>query len=101
MSADSVLNEVFAERQRQHALWGQQDLPDGTGGEWRRHFEKAAKTDCERAVANGTLSYGLIAAEEFAEVMAAGDKKQLRAELVQLAAVCVAWCEKLDREGSL
>lgn len=26
--------------------------------------------------------------------------KKLRAELVQVAAVCVAWCEALDREGA-
>ena len=98
MSADSVLNEVFAERQRQDAKWGEQNHPDGTGGWGTAEYEEAAKSLCAISVATNSLTYAEILDEEVAEVMACKDKAQLRAELLQVAAVAVAWVEKLDRE---
>jgi hypothetical protein len=93
---DTVLTEVFAERQRQLAKWGNQThLEDGVslGTAWRASSEEQCKNICEVAGELGTLSWELIFNEEVAEVLAAKTVEDRCAELVQLAAVCVAWVE--------
>jgi malonyl CoA-acyl carrier protein transacylase len=92
-----VLDEVLEERERQEAKWGQQDHPDGTGPS----FESSAKTyrvRCQRAFNEfGTGTYRDILLEEVYEALVESDKSRLREELIQVAAVAVAWVEKLDR----
>lgn len=92
-----VLREVEAERHRQHAKWGEQNHPDGTGDERAQDRADAARYACDRATAEGRLTYRHIAEEEFAEALAETDPAKLRAELVQAAAVLVAWIEAIDR----
>lgn len=96
----AVLDDVLAERGRQHARWGQQDLPDGTGVSghdvlWR----ELAQRTCREAAAAGLLDYRTILAEEVAEAFAESDPARLRAELVQIAAVCVQWLEAIARRA--
>jgi hypothetical protein len=65
-----VLDEVQDERRRQDAKWGEQNHPDGT-----------------------------IALEEVFEALVETDPAKLRDELLQVAAVAVAWVEAIDRRG--
>lgn len=93
-----VVRAVIVERRAQQAKWGVQDLPNGTGG---REFDRAAdraKLKCEGAFKAGIGTYRHILAEEVAEAFAESDPEKLRAELVQVAAVAIAWLEKLERD---
>lgn len=62
--------------------------------------EAGAKGVCEDAFARGCGTWAHILVEEVAEAIAAPDDVARRAELVQCAAVCVAWCENIDRRGA-
>lgn len=92
-----VLWLVAAERQRQHARWGQQQLPDGTGGQLEELDRDHAQQLCQRATLAGQLTWRLVLEEEVAEALAETDPVALRAELIQVAAVAVQWVEALDR----
>lgn len=93
-----VLEEVAQERRSQETRWGQQNLPDGTGNYLRYtlHADNQ-RMIVETRIGNGTLSYSDILLEEVAEAVECTDATQLRAELVQVAAVAVAWIECIDR----
>ncbi len=103
MSTESVLDEVRAERARQDAKWGEQNHPDGTGRVVHLDYmpaEKQAdemKGRCQEKARRGTITYSDIALEEVYEANAETDPVKLRAELVQVAAVYVAWIEAIDR----
>ena len=47
----------------------------------------------------GTLTYRDIFLEEVFEAMAEHNPDKLRAELIQCAAVAIAWAEKIDRDA--
>lgn len=90
-----VLDLVYAERVRQVEKWGEQNHPDGT-----HHSPIHAdmvRRDCERAFRDGRGTWRHILSEEVAEAYAETDPEKLRAELVQVAAVAVAWVEAIDR----
>lgn len=93
-----VLCEVLAERRRQDEKWGEQNHPDGTGGDSAQVMAESAKLSCDYAAKRGEVTYRHILKEEVAEALAETDKARLRDELIQVAAVCVQWVEKLDRE---
>jgi hypothetical protein len=103
-----VLSEVLAERGRQNAKWGEQNHPNGTGPHvvWRSFSPEAAdacKELRDRTNLNaqtGELTWLDILLEEIAEAFAEDDPAKLRAELVQLGAVAVAWVEAVDRAAS-
>lgn len=95
----SVLAEVAAERRRQDSRWGEQNHPDGTGDAYTDDAALARK-ECERAADNGDLTWRHILLEEVAEAMAEREPADLRRELIQVAAVAVAWAEALDRRYS-
>lgn len=97
------LEEVARERLSQTAAWGVQHHPDFDPlaldeeyAFYRVPREEWAKAVCEGAREGGRLTWGHIAAEEVAEVFNAKDPASLREELLQLAAVCVAWVEDID-----
>lgn len=95
----SVLREVEHERQRQDAKWGQRDHPDGVVPTMETDYAmRVAQQDCESAADRGECTYQLILNEEITEAFNEADPVKLRAELIQCAAVCVAWCEKIDRD---
>ena len=92
-----VLVEVGAERIQQDVKWGQQDHEDGTGYEYLREQADRARRECDAAFAAGVGTWRHILREEYREAVACSDPAELRAELVQVAAVCVAWIEAIDR----
>ena len=74
-----VLEHVLAERERQDLKWGDQ-------------------------IKNSDELWTVIAVEEFGEVSREVYEKDLPKtymEVIQLAAVCVAWAESLHRRGVL
>jgi hypothetical protein len=102
---ESMLEEVFLERSRQDARWGEQNHPDGTGSadvlvDWE-DLANEAKWQNDQAVKDGTLTFRGILKEEVYEAFAEDDPEKLYEELNQVAAVAVAWKEKLVREGKV
>lgn len=102
-----VLAEVCAERARNHARWGVQDYPssDSLGGPGACNLygipsERAAKATVERCTKEGRLTWTDVLLEEFAEVVEATNDVDRRAELVQVAAVALAWIECIDRRSA-
>lgn len=101
----AVLAEVADERDRQDHRWGQQNHPDGTGPRvpvaGRLCFAQDAATEarhaCERAAAEGSVTWEKVLREEFCEAVAEDDPARLRTELVQVAAVAIAWVQAIDR----
>lgn len=101
-----VLDEVSRERLSQDAKWGIQDHPDIPKGCKTPHLffdiptADAARLFCQDAFRRGTGSYAHIFLEEVSEAIEDADTpEKLRAELIQVAAVCVAWVEKIDRDA--
>jgi hypothetical protein len=92
-----ILAEIQAERERQDARWGPQNHPDGTGGIEARRIAEDARRNCQAAAERGTVTWLLISDEEHCEALAESDPVKLRAELVQDAAVKVAWIAAIDR----
>lgn len=100
-----VLGQVYTERCRQELKWGQQNHPNGTG---RNHvylpvnilsdveLAEFMRAKC-KANTPETDNYRDILEEEVYEAFAESDDMTLRKELVQVAAVAVAWIECIDR----
>jgi hypothetical protein len=98
---DKVLCEVADERGRQDAKWGKQnDHPDGTGTQSARASTALIRDAYQQAFARGAGTWSLILAEEIAEAFAESDRAKLRTELIQVAAVAVAWIEAIDRRAT-
>jgi hypothetical protein len=98
-SRSPVLAEVADERARQDAKWGEQNHPNGTGGPGRIASANAARLACQWSAERGEVTYLDILNEEVAEAFAEDDPAALRVELIQVAAVAVAWVEAIDRRG--
>ena len=96
-----AVRHVLAERIAQLTRWGVQHRPDDTGGPELEKAAAEAKTACQMAEkhTNGGAGWRLVLAEEVAEAFAETDPGRLRAELIQVAAVAVAWIEDLDTRG--
>ncbi len=90
-----VLLDVIEERIRQEVRFPGQHLPDGTGGYAEEVLAAAAKQATNLAAANGTLTWRDVLREEVHEAFAESDLARLRAELVQVAAVCLRWIEDI------
>jgi hypothetical protein len=97
----AVLLDVLCERRAQDAKFGDQShRRDGTS------LRYAALADFERARCNaaeqtsGKATWRHILLEEVFEALAEVEPANLRTELVQCAAVIVAWVEYLDRRQS-
>lgn len=102
---DRILESVLAERRAQHSKWGEQNHPDGTGPQTtplgHRHVASdlalSAKLSTDRATRQGVLTWVDILLEEVFEALAEDDPDELRSELIQIAAVAVAWVGAIDR----
>lgn len=95
-----ILDDIVTERDAQDALFGVQDLPDGTGpgiDGFRVDDANAYRGDCDTAFSDGRGTYRHVFMEEVYEAMAEEDPVKLRAELVQAVAVGVKWLEAIDR----
>ena len=107
-----VLYEVFAERERQQVKWGEQNhssvYPVLTAQQLADHYKiptaDFARNQCEDAFGGGYGTWTDILLEEFCEAVEAGasgyGEKALREELIQVAAVTVAWIEAIDRRNA-
>ncbi len=98
-----VLQEVLQERFAQDVKWGEQNHPNGTGPELPPPFRGAANQArelCQLADRMGTVTWRHILMEEVGEALEAPDDDELREELKQIAAVCAAWMEAIDRRPS-
>ncbi len=97
----SIYDEIRGERALQDAKWGEQNHPDlHPLDHGSRYRVKVARDKCAKAVAEGRLSWHAILTEEVAEAEEQsyyGTQEKMREELVQVAAVVVAWIEALDR----
>lgn len=106
-----VLIDVKAERARQFAKYGtNSDLEDGTGPgmPWLPGYlntpqdsaveiQEAFRRDYEHyEEAYGDPTWMHLVREEIAEAFAENDPIRLREELIQAAALCVSWIEKID-----
>jgi hypothetical protein len=94
---DEVLDQVRAERRAQDAKWGVSDWESGTSHDYAQRASES-KARCDAADAAGTTTWSMILEEECLEVLCEMDPHALRAELIQVAAVAVAWIESLDRQ---
>lgn len=120
-----MLAEIGEERARQDAKWGEQNHPSfrldlieqlaRRGADMTRitaaeahasylgvPLAPHAKAHCDAEHRTGHGTYASILVEEVAEAIecaGAADATELRTELLQVAAVCVAWIEALDRRG--
>jgi len=88
---------IDAERARQIAKFGDQRHPDGTALTEDRERADRARHICESMTRLGELSWRDILLEEVYEAFAESDFVKLRAELLQVAAVCAAWIYDIDQ----
>lgn len=93
----SVLYDVLDERKRQDEKWGRiRDHPDGTH-HILKPYANTARMHCKSEFAAGRGTWRNLLEEEFHGACAEDDQQRLRAELIQVAAVAVAWIEAIDR----
>ena len=95
--AHDIVAEIHRERYRQDKTWGEQNHPDGTGGEMWQILANTYRRMCQDAAAAGQVTWRHILMEEVTEALAEGSPSKLRAELIQVAAVAAAWVEAIDR----
>lgn len=96
---EPALTAIRLERRAQDRTWGEQNHPDGTGGEAFEAMREHMRTRCQAAAADGSVTWEHVASEEYFEALAETDPKKLRVELFQLAAVLVNWAGAIDRRG--
>lgn len=104
-SLSAVLREVRDERFNQDAKWGQQNHPDAPSvcacASVGIPTADDARFNCDSESFAGEVTWAHILVEEVSEAVdAARDPEQLRAELVQVAAVVIAWIQAIDRRQS-
>lgn len=97
-----ILREVDNQLHAQIEKWGVQDHPDGTQeDEDYADLAELSKAYCEKVRSEGKMTWAHIIDEELAEALAEpAGSKNLRTELIQVAAVAVAWVENLDRRNN-
>ncbi|MFJ3537019.1 hypothetical protein ACIPQA_16300 [Streptomyces sp. NPDC090109] len=88
---------IDTERQAQLAKFGDQKHPDGTALTEDSERADRARHICESMARLGELSWRDVLLEEVYEAFAEDDPARLRAELVQVAAVCAAWIWDIDQ----
>lgn len=109
-----VLGQVFGERHRQVARYGpEQDLHDGTGPDvmwladtsFNLHALDAADIEAvfrdeyeQYEDGHGKPTWMHLVREEVAEAFMSADPHELEHELIQIAALCVSWVQKLQKE---
>lgn len=99
-----VLGDVEKERARQAAKYGSNDdLKDGTGlsAQWLQPIYTGNARRIEQRfrdeyVLHAKPTWMHLVREEVAEAFMESDPERLREELIQVAALCVSWCEKID-----
>ena len=100
MHQASICAEVLYERDRQDEKFGVQNHRDGTGTVGDQAWADIARQKNKANDKDGD-NWRDILMEEVYEAFAETDQKKLRAELVQVAAVAVAWVECIDRRRNV
>jgi hypothetical protein len=94
-----LAEDVAGECDAQVAKWGVQHHPNGTGQTYYWSSVEA-RNICEERFKFGTGTWADILKEEFYEALAEEDPVKLRAELVQVAAVCASWIRDIDSRAA-
>lgn len=94
----NVLLEVALERTSQDAKWGEQNHDSGCGEKAYGYMRDCYREIYETSAVLGRVTWADVMLEEVYEALSEEDPKKLRAELLQVAAVAVAWVECLDRK---
>lgn len=101
--------DIDAERQRQLAKFGDQRHPDMVGdasaqcdaremfAEWADNYRAINDGSLDARDPDSRLDWTGILLEEVYEALNEYESAKLRAELIQLAAVCAAWISDIDR----
>ncbi|WP_326768610.1 hypothetical protein OG978_32465 [Streptomyces sp. NBC_01591] len=101
--------EIDQERQAQLKKFGDQHHPDMSGdasaqcearemfAEWADNYKAINDGELDPRDTDRRLDWTGILLEEVYEALAESDPAQLRAELLQVAAVCAAWVSDIDR----
>lgn len=104
---DAVLDEVQRERDRQHARFGEQNHPDVNTLESPTMTRAGYLVNADSwKIANdyrlqrGFLAWDGLLLEEVFEALTESDPALIRTELIQVAALAVAWIEAIDRRES-
>ena len=87
-----LAGEVLLERERQDSMYGRPLYKNGTGSELDALLLARARSEIKTL----PVTWKLVLNEEVREAFAEKDPKKIRAELVQVAAVALAWIESLD-----
>jgi hypothetical protein len=97
---EKIWVDILAERGRQDDKFGEQHHPDGTeDGIYQTTVADNARTWCQITANTGSVTWRDILNEEIQEAFAEVAPAKLRAELIQSAAVLVAWVEDIDSRG--
>ena len=95
---DEIFKKIKIERQRQDTLFGFKDWPDGTCACLKfTEEERLAKETVRYYFPRGNGTWLDLLREEFCEAQAAIDTKSLEEELIQVAALAVAWLEAIQK----
>lgn len=103
-----ILELVFEERAAQEARYGRanQEIEDGSGpgARWLGPYTGASAAEIQEGLRRdyedfedeaGRPTWVHLVREEVAEAFEEDDPERLKAELVQVAALCVSWAERL------
>lgn len=93
---NTIMDDVQKERARQIAKYGEQDHPNGTSPQFKGLADNA-RNATRKAISESRVTWFHIGKEEFWQAMAESDRAALRARLVKLIAVGIAWVEAIDR----
>lgn len=111
----NILDMVRDERAKQDVKWGTQDHPDfapntedRTRGlyaeladEWKAGNDRLVADQSSKGVpSDRNCAWDGILMEEVLEALGEADEDKKIVELVQVAAVCVAWIEAIERRGA-
>jgi len=109
-----IMTEILKEVKSQRVKWGEQNHPSldphlersgGRGEAMNAYYkipsEELAKQLVTRALKNDRLTWAHIAIEELCEAIGAKSGPDMRAELIQTAAVLVSWINSIDRNSEV
>jgi NTP pyrophosphatase (non-canonical NTP hydrolase) len=100
LSRAEIFHEITNERRRQDQLFGVQDHADGTGHPDYVNAAHTARLTVATLNSFGAITWLSVLTEEVCEAFAETDPDKLREELIQVAAVAVAWAEAIDRRNT-
>lgn len=92
--------DAAVERRAQDKKWGEQNHPDFASMSYPIHSAADCRQSCQAAFARGEGNWYSILLEEVAEAGEERDNPEaLREELIQVAAVALAWVDCIDRRN--